>query len=77
MQRLLARWTTPLTWLLWILVVVGMADYFLGPFLPPEVVEFGIILLWLVAALTWFGWRRRKRDEAGEGHRNAGDPHRH
>jgi hypothetical protein len=64
MRHLLARHAAPLTYLLWLLVIVGLADEFLGPFLPPIAVEVGFVALWLVAALTWFGFRQRKRDEA-------------
>lgn len=64
MHYLLARLAIPLTFVLWAMVIVGMADHFFGPFLPPKLVEFGLIALWLVAALTWFGFRQRKRDES-------------
>jgi membrane protein implicated in regulation of membrane protease activity len=64
MPHLLARLTTPLTYLLWIMMIIGMVDHFFGPYLPPPVAEIGFYALWLVAAATWFGWRQRKRDEA-------------
>ena len=67
MQRLLARLTTPLTYLLWAMIIVGMVDHFFGPVLSPPVAEIGFYALWLVAAATWFGWRQRKRDQAASG----------
>lgn len=63
-QRLLASLTTPLSYLLWILIAIGLTNEFFGPFLPPMVVEFGVYVLWLAAAAVWFGWRQRKRDES-------------
>ncbi len=74
MQHLLARLTTPLTYLLWILVVVGMVDHFFGPLLPPAVVEVGFYVLWLIAAMTWFGFRQRKRDETTPRVKGDGGP---
>ena len=70
MQRLLARYTTPLTYLLWILILVGLVDQIFGPFLPEQVINFGFYALWLVAAMTWFGYRQRKRDAADQRHHN-------
>ena len=64
LQHLLARFARPLTYLLWVLVAIGVADYLFGPFLSPELAETGLIVMWVVAAATWFGWRQRKRDEA-------------
>ena len=68
MQHRLARLTTPLTYVLWGLLLVGMIDYVFGPLLPPDVVNVGFYVLWAVAAATWFGWRQRKRDEAAARH---------
>lgn len=62
-QRLLARLTTPLTYLLWAMIAIGLANEFFGPFLPPLLVEFGFYALWLAAAAVWFGWRQKKRDQ--------------
>ena len=62
--RLLARLTTPLTYLLWAMIIVGMLDHFYGPFLPAKIAELGFFAIWLTAAAVWFGWRQRKRDDA-------------
>ncbi|MEK9662819.1 MAG: hypothetical protein VW644_14010 [Alphaproteobacteria bacterium] len=63
-QRQLARATTPLTYLLWALIAIGLTNEVFGPFLPPALVEIGFYMLWLAAAAVWFGWRQKKRDES-------------
>lgn len=71
MDIFLARNLTPLTVLMWALIVIGAIDYFVVGFISPGVQEVGLVALWLLTGAIWFGWKARKREQA-EAARQAG-----
>jgi hypothetical protein len=55
-REFLLKYLTPMTWLLWAMIVVGMLDHF---FLSPR----GISIL-PQAVFDWFGWKEKEKQKA-------------
>lgn len=69
MRALLLRYLTPLTYLMWAVIIIGMVDhFFLEPrglaFLPPPVFDWLVILMWPLLAAVWFGWKEVEKRKA-------------
>lgn len=75
MMALLLRFLTPLTYLMWAAIIIGMVDhFFLEPrgvaFLPPAVFDWLLIIMWPLLAAVWFGWKEAEKRKA----QNRTDP---
>lgn len=68
----LSRYLEPLTWLMWALIAIGLFDYFVTKVVPPEQMEWAMIVMWPLTGAVWFGWRGRKRQEAEAARRTGG-----
>ncbi len=69
MQAYLLRYLTPLTYLMWVVIIIGMVDhFFLEPrglaFLPPAVFDWLLILMWPLLAAVWFGNKANEKRKA-------------
>ena len=60
----LSYYSTPLTILLWAMIAIGMVDVFYPGLVPVGVSQWNLILLWPVAAGTYFAIRYKKKLEA-------------
>lgn len=63
------RYLTPLTYLMWAAIIIGMVDhFFLEPrglaFLPPPVFDWLVIVMWPLLAAVWFGHKEAERRKA-------------
>ena len=73
MGDLLLRFLTPLTWLLWIVLGVGMFDQFVLDqifgitVLPPRAFDALLIVMWPLLLAVWFGWKEKEKRKAREG----------
>lgn len=68
-RQLLLKFLTPMTWLLWGMIGVGMVDhFFLVPrgigILPQAVFDWLLILMWPVLLAVWFGWKEHEKQKA-------------
>lgn len=69
MRALLLKYLTPMTWVLWGILGLGMIDQFfleprgLSP-LPQDALSWIIYLLWPLLLAVWFGWKEKKKQEA-------------
>ena len=64
MTELFARYLTPLTYLLWAMIVVGMVDHFAVEFLPRSVADWNLYGMWPLLAVVWFGHKHNARMKA-------------
>lgn len=69
MQSYLLRYLTPLTYMMWVAIIIGMVDhFFLEPrglaFLPPAVFDWLVILMWPLLAAVWFGNKENEKRKA-------------
>jgi hypothetical protein len=69
MQAYLLRYLTPLTYLMWVVIIIGMVDhFFLEPrglaFLPPSVFNWLLIVMWPLLAAVWFGNKANEKRKA-------------
>ena len=69
MQAILLRYLTPLTYLMWVAIIIGMVDhFFLEPrglsFLPSPVIDWLLILMWPLLAAVWFGNKEKEKRKA-------------
>lgn len=60
----LARYTTPLTVLMWAMVVLGAVDVFYPGIVPAQISQWNLVLLWPVVAAAYFAIRYKKKLEA-------------
>jgi hypothetical protein len=72
MSDLLLRFLTPMTWLLWIVIGIGMIEhFFLEPrgrsLLPSGVFDTLLIVMWPSLLAVWFGWKEKEKRKAREG----------
>jgi hypothetical protein len=68
-REFLLKYLTPMTWLLWAMIVVGMLDhFFLSPrgisILPQAVFDWFLIIMWPVLLAVWFGWKEKEKQKA-------------
>ena len=68
MRALLLKYLTPMTWVLWGTLGVGMINsFFLEPrgiaVLRPDALNLMIYLLWPLLLAVWFGWKEKKKQE--------------
>ena len=69
MRPYLLRYLTPLTYIMWIIIIVGMVEhFFLEPrgmaFLPPAAFDWLLILMWPLLAAVWFGHKEAEKQKA-------------
>jgi hypothetical protein len=69
MKALLLRYLTPMTYIMWVVIIIGMVDhFFLDPrgqaFLPPAVFDWLLILMWPLLAAVWFGNKENEKRKA-------------
>jgi len=68
-RQFLLKFLTPMTWLLWAMIAVGMVDhFFLAPrgisMLPQAVFDWFLIIMWPVLLAVWFGWKEKAKQKA-------------
>ena len=69
MKAYLLRYLTPLTYMMWVVIIIGMVDhFFLEPrgqaVLPPVVFDWLLIVMWPLLAAVWFGNKEAERLKA-------------
>ena len=64
MTELFARYLTPLTYLLWAMIGVGMVDHFAVEFLPRRMADINLYAMWPLLAVVWFGHKHVARVKA-------------
>jgi hypothetical protein len=64
MTELFARYLTPLTYLLWAMIIIGSVDHFAIEFLPRPVADYNLYAMWPLLAVVWFGHRHVARVKA-------------
>lgn len=64
MTEMLARYLTPLTYLMWVLIIVGAVDHFAVEFLPRQIANVSLYIMWPLLAFVWFGHRHKARVKA-------------
>ena len=69
MMALLLRYLTPLTYVMWAVIIIGMVDhFFLEPrglaVLPSEWFNWMVILMWPLLGAVWFGHKEAERRKA-------------
>ena len=73
MSELFARYLTPLTYLLWAMIIVGSVDHFVVEFLPRRVADANLYAMWPLLAIVWFGHKHAARVKAQSMHDNMSD----
>lgn len=69
LRPLLLKYLTPMTWLLWGMIGIGMVDhFFLVPrgrsVLPAGVFDWMLLAMWPVLLAVWFGWKEKEKQKA-------------
>ena len=64
MTGLFARYIEPVTYLLWVMIIIGMIDHFLVEFLPRPIADANLYVMWPVLAIVWFGHKHLAREKA-------------
>lgn len=64
MTGIFARYLTPLTYLMFGLIIVGGVDHFAVEFLPRPVANVNLYILWPLLAVVWFGHKHVAREKA-------------
>ena len=64
MNEIFARYLTPLTYLLWAMIIIGGVDHFAVEFLPRQVADLNLYIMWPLLAIVWFGHRHVARLKA-------------
>lgn len=64
MQELFARYLTPLTYLLWAVIAVGIIDHFVVGLLPRPVADVNLYIMWPLLAVVWFGHKHNAKVKA-------------
>ena len=69
LKTFLLRYLTPLTYMMWVVIIIGMVDhFFLEPrcqaVLPPVVFDWLLIVMWPLLAAVWFGNKEAERLQA-------------
>ncbi len=64
MSEILARYLTPLTYAMWVMIIAGAIDHFAVGFLPRQVAAVGLYVMWPLLAFVWFGHRHKERLKA-------------
>ena len=62
--EIFARYLSPLTYLMWVMIIVAMVDHFAVGFLPPQVATLNFYFLWPLLAFVWFGHKHIARVKA-------------
>lgn len=73
MTELFARYLTPLTYILWAMIIIGSIDHFFAEFLPRPVADWNLYVMWPVLAVVWFGHRHKTRVQAQAARDNMND----
>ncbi len=73
MSQLFARYLTPLTYLIWVMIIVGSIDHFAVEFLPRKVADVNLYVMWPVLAIVWFGHKHNARMKAQSMRDDMGD----
>jgi hypothetical protein len=64
MVEIFARYLTPLTYLMWVMIIAGAIDHFAVGFLPRQIAEVNLYIMWPLLAVVWFGHRHAARVKA-------------
>lgn len=64
MVEIFARYLTPLTYLMWAMIIAGGVNHFAVEFLPRQVANVGLYILWPLLAVVWFAHRHNARLKA-------------
>ena len=64
MSEIFARFITPVTYLMFAMLIVGGIDHFAVEFLPRNVAQWNLNLMWPVLAIVWFGHKYKERMKA-------------
>ena len=64
MTEIFARYLTPLTYLMWVTILVGGIDHFAVEFLPRQVATVNLYVMWPLLAVVWFGHKHVARIKA-------------
>jgi hypothetical protein len=64
MTEIFARYLTPLTYLMWVTIIVGGVDHFAFEFLPRPVADVNLYVMWPLLAVVWFGHKHVARVKA-------------
>lgn len=69
MRALLLKYLTPLSWLLWAMIAIGIIDhFFLVPrgrtLLPPGAFDWLLLAMWPLLLAVWFGWKEKEKQKA-------------
>lgn len=66
MAALFSRYLTPLTYVMYAMLIIGGIDHFAVEFLPRQVAGWNLIIIWPVLAFIWYGHRYNARLQAQE-----------
>ena len=61
MAEVFSRYLTPLTYAMWVTILIGGVDHFLVDFLPPVISEINIFIMLPLLAIVWFGHKHRAK----------------
>jgi len=64
MAEIFARYLAPLTYLLWAMIIVGGVDHFAVEFLPRQIADVNLYIMWPLLAVVWFGHKHNARLKA-------------
>ena len=64
---------TPLTYLLWAMIIVGGVDHFAFEFMPRAMADVNLYVMWPLLAVVWFGHRYVAREKAQAMRNNLSD----
>ena len=64
MSEIFARYLTPLTYVMWAMIIAGEIDHFAIGFLPREIANVSLYIMWPLLAFVWFGHRHNTRMKA-------------
>ena len=73
MAEIFARYLTPLTYLMWVMIIIGGVDHFAVEFLPRRVADVNLIIMWPLLAFVWFGHKHNAKLKAQAMRDNAND----
>ena len=64
MIGLFARYLTPLTYVLWVMIIIGLVDHFAVTFLPRQVADWNLYVMWPLLGVVWFSHKHNARMKA-------------
>ncbi|MBI37338.1 MAG: hypothetical protein CL568_07130 [Alphaproteobacteria bacterium] len=64
MSKIFARFLDPLTYSMWVIILIGAIDHFFVKFLPKEISDLGIYIMWPLLLCVWYGHRYKAKIKA-------------